>query len=354
MAQSAAPGAQATFTFTGTSVTWIGYRSLDSGIAHVFVDGVFVTDVDLYAKTDEVQAPAFKATGLGVGNHTLTIQVTGLKNAASAANWVVVDAFDVPGPLVSHLQDTDPAISYTAGWTGGDISKDWSGKFAALSTTSGAQATLTFNGTSISWIGYRGPDAGIARVFVDGSLLAEVDAYLPAQRVQDTLFTATGLADTSHTLTIEVTGLMNAASTGTLLVLDAFDVTSQATRFEETDGAVVFVGNWVQDNRNRAWSMGTAANSLTAGAQVTLTFTGTSVNWLGLRGPQTGIARVFVDGSFFADVDTYSPTEAIQDTVFAVTGLAAGSHTFTIEVTGQKNAASRTTSVVVDAFDVRP
>jgi hypothetical protein len=34
------PGAQATFTFTGTLVTWIGQRSGDRGIARVYVDGV--------------------------------------------------------------------------------------------------------------------------------------------------------------------------------------------------------------------------------------------------------------------------------------------------------------------------
>src|SRR5207253_9297716 len=39
-AYSRMPGARATFTFTGTSVTWIGYRSTFGGIARIFVDGV--------------------------------------------------------------------------------------------------------------------------------------------------------------------------------------------------------------------------------------------------------------------------------------------------------------------------
>jgi hypothetical protein len=38
--------------------------------------------------------------------------------------------------------------------------------------------------------------------------------------------------------------------------------------------------------------------------------------------------------------------------MFSVTGLAAGNHTLVIQVTGNKNASSASTYVVVDAFDV--
>ena len=57
-------GAQATFTFTGTSVSWIGGRWDEEGIARVFLDGSFVTEVDTYSKTKEVQVPLFTAVGL--------------------------------------------------------------------------------------------------------------------------------------------------------------------------------------------------------------------------------------------------------------------------------------------------
>ncbi len=87
----------------------------------------------------------------------------------------------------------------------------------------------------------------------------------------------------------------------------------------------------------------------------TFTFTGTSVSWIGFRGPQTGIARVILDGNVVADsLDTYAPKDASQNTVFTLSGLAAVSHTLTIEVTGQKNPASADVAIVVDAFDVTP
>ncbi len=353
-AGSTTPGAQATFTFTGTSVSWIGYRSGFSGIARVFVDGFFVSDVDLFARTDEPRVPVFTVTGLTNSSHTFTIEVTGLKNSEAVSNIIAVDAFDVPGPVVSRLQDTDPAITYTSGWAGGDTSRSWSDKFATVSTTPGAQATLTFNGTSISWIGYRGPETGTARVFLDGSFVTEVDTYSATGRVQDIIFKVTGLADADHTLTIEVTGSKNAASTGPLIVVDAFEAGTLGTRFQETDWSVTYSGDWIHGNLNKAWSEGTIAESFSAGAQVTFTFTGTSVRWIGLRGPNTGKARAFLDGSFVTDVDTYAPSNGRQDTLFTSPPLAAGPHTLTIEVLGDKNPASTNVVIVVDAFDVRP
>jgi hypothetical protein len=351
--ESMIPGARVTFSFAGTSVTWIGYRSGRSGIARVYVDGVLVSEVDLFARTDEVHSPVYTAKGLTNSNHTLTIEVTGLMNPEAISNLIVIDAFDVPGPAVSHLQDTDPDIAYSAGWSPADASTAWSGGSATASAIAGAQAILTFNGTSIAWNGYRGPDAGTARVFLDGVFAGDVDMYAPTHSVQGNVFTASGLADSSHMLTIEATGERNAASSGALVVVDSLDVTRPGTRFQETDWAVTYTGAWTQGNRNRTWSEGTAAVSSSAGAQAIFTFRGTSASWIGFRAARTGIARIYVDDMFVAEVDTYAPTEGFQDTIYTVAGLATGSHTLTIEATGQKNPAATNNYVVVDAFDVR-
>jgi hypothetical protein len=353
--QAMTPGATVTFSFIGTSVTWIGYRGLDSGIARVLVDGVFLSDVDLFARREESSSRVYTVTGLTDSSHELTIEVTGRKNAESSLSNIVVDAFDVPAPLVSHLQETDPFVSYTAGWSAGDVSMPWSGGTATVSTDPGAQATLIFEGTAISWIGYRGPDTGIAFAFLDGSFAGEIDTYSPSARIQDTLFTATDLADgVGHTLTIEASGFRNADSTGTRILVDAFDVTTLGTRFQETDWSVTYTGDWVHGNLNRPWSEGTVAGSNADGAQATFSFSGTSVSWIGFHSERTGIARVYLDGVFVTLVDTYTPTEGFQNTLFSATGLDGASHTLTIEATGWKNAASTNNYVIVDAFDVRP
>src|SRR5438874_770264 len=356
-------GVQATFTFTGTSVRWIGGRWVEEGIARVFLDGSFVTEVDTYSKTKEVQVPLFTAVGLADTSHTLTIEVTGRKNIASNLPFVLVDAFDVPAATISRLQETDPAVTFAgSGWLQGVTGAEYSGGTVAGSLTAGDQATLTFTGTGVRWLGELGPaTGGIARVHPDGAFMQEVNTYAPSpdpghhSTFQAEHFKATGLADTSHTLTIEVTGRQDPAAAKATVVVDAFDVITSGTRRQETDPAVSYTAGWLQGNRDHPYSEGTAAVSTIPGDRATFIFTGTSVSWIGYRGPQAGIARGILDGSVVRDSrDLYIPSEGPQEAVFTLPGLAAGSHTLTIEVTGSKNPASLGVSIVVDAFDVTP
>jgi hypothetical protein len=361
--QSAVTGAQAAFTFTGTSVRWIGNRNVRSGIALVRVDAGPALEVDLFARSEEIHTPVITLNGLSLGTHTLTIEVTGRRNPdpEAVSSVVVVDAFEVQVQPVSHLQETDPDVAFSAGWLQADPGIAWSGGGvftapdpavggARVTETPGAKATLTFRGTAIRWSGARMPAGGIASVSVDGGVASEVDTYSPTNKIQGVVFTATGLADASHTLTIEATGRKNGAATGAQIVVDAFDVTTPGRRYQEEDAAVSYSGAWVHGNVNRPWSEGTAATSATAGASVTFTFTGTSVSWIGLRKLSTGLADVYVDGIFVEQIDTFRPTpiEGYQDTIFRVDGLASGAHTLTIV------AATTGAFIVVDAFDVRP
>ncbi|HET7766805.1 MAG TPA: Ig-like domain-containing protein [Burkholderiales bacterium] len=356
-----AVGAQATFTFTGTSVSWIGGRSVQTGIAQVFLDGNMVSQIDTFSKTAEVQVPMFTATGLTDASHTLTIQATGQKNAAAQLAFIIVDAFDVPAATISRLQDTDPVLTYTGGgWVHGDTSDLWSGGTSSASVTAGDQVTFTFNGTGIRWLGARGPQNGIASVSLDGTFVSQVSTLgtgdsAHAQQVQSELFKAAGLAEGAHTLTIQVTGQKEAAATAAIVNVDAFDVTTSRTRHEDTDPAITYTGGWVHGNIDHPYSEGTAALSTASNDQATFVFTGTSVSWIGFRGPQGGIARVLVDGNLVAGgVDTYSPTEGPQNVLFSQSGLASGSHTLTIQAMGTSNPASSGTAIVVDAFDVTP
>jgi hypothetical protein len=361
------PASQASFTFTGTQVTWIGWRSPQAGIARVFVDGALVAEVDQFSATQAVQEPVFTSAVLAAGSHTLTIEATGTANPSATDTIVVVDAFEVttgstapppPPSTVTRFQETDPAIVYTTGWQP-NTTHAWSDGAAMYSATTGARATFTFTGTAVAWIGLRGHIGGIARVFLDGAFVADVDQYAPDEQVPTVLFTASGLAAGSHALTVEVTGTKNPLATHVNVGIDAFDVTSSSspgpttgTHLEETDPRVAYSAGWSQGNTVRAWSGGTAALSATAGAQATLGFSGRSVSWIGFRGPQAGIARVSVDGVFVAEIDMFSTAEEVRAVVFSAANLTDTSHTLTIEATGRKNAASTDAFVVVDAFEV--
>jgi hypothetical protein len=351
---STTPGAQATFTFTGPSVTWIGGRAPGTGTARVSIDGTFLREVDTYSKTEEIRVPMFEAIDLANTSHTLTIEVTGRQNAAASGNLIIVDAFDVPAVTFSRLQETDPDVAFNGAWIQGDTSRAWSAGIAALSTTAGSQASFTFTGTGIRWIGARGTQTGIAHVTLDGvSVGPDIDTYSPTEEIQAEIFSKQGLAETSHTLTITVTGQMNAAALSALIVVDAFEVTMSGVRHQDTDPAIAYGPNWIQDNRDKAYSEGATAETNTIGAQATITFRGTGIRWIGARGPQTGIARITLDNSFVEDFDTRADGEGPQHADFATSGLPFGTHTLTIQVIG-KNPIATDAWILIDAFDVIP
>jgi len=229
--RSATAGSYAEFTFSGTSVTWIGFRAPWVGMADVSIDGGAATRVDFYAPTESVQVPVFTASGLTPGTHTLRIDITGTKNPASSSTWVMIDAFDVslldPLPSVSRRQENDPSVGLTSDWASAGASNLWSGEQAKQSTTAGGRATFAFNGTSVRWIGERGFGTGLANVSIDGQFVAQVDTSTSIQEgYQAVLFITAGLTAGDHVLTIDVIG-RNGEPPGTTVgrvVVDAFDV----------------------------------------------------------------------------------------------------------------------------------
>jgi hypothetical protein len=90
-------GSDATFTFTGTAVTWRGARDQWCGQADVYLDGVYKGRIDTYSASQLLQTPIWSASGLASGAHALRIVVTGTAGPGSSGAWVWVDSFDVAG-----------------------------------------------------------------------------------------------------------------------------------------------------------------------------------------------------------------------------------------------------------------
>jgi hypothetical protein len=311
---------------------------------------------------DEAHSDIIVLNDLSDGPHTLTITVTGQANSQAQGNRVVVDAFDIqPSTTISHLQDTDPNAHFSGTWTKSQEGFPWSGSgvsnqpelpvTAQETTTAGAAVTLPFRGTAIGWVGYTGPDGGIATVQIDGGAPTQVDTYSATAKYQPVVFTASGLADANHTLTITATGQKNAASTSSRIVVDAFDVINPGRRYEENEPSVTFSGGFWDPRDTRVWSEGHSLVSRDTGATATFTFNGTSVSWIGCeKSSAGGVANVYIDGVFQQEVRLHQsyPIEGYQMTVFRADGLAPGPHTLRITVTSTDQSY-----VVVDAFDVR-
>jgi predicted outer membrane repeat protein len=86
--------------------------------------------------------------------------------------------------------------------------------------------------------------------------------------------------------------------------------------------------------------------------KVTYKFTGTSVRWVTLKGPDQGKAQVTIDGVSRGTFDLYSPTVQWQFVPKTFSGLANKAHTLVVKVLGTKNAKSKGVNVAVDAFIV--
>ena len=127
---------------------------------------------------------------------------------------------------------------------------------------------------------------------------------------------------------------------------------STVVRYEEENNpAVQLTGNWFP-NYGAVNSGGSAIMAMDQGSQVTFSFTGTGVQWLGYRDGWSGIAQVYLDGALQGTIDTYSAFAQAQAVLYSLNGLTNASHKLTIAVTGTRNANSGGEWVWVDAFDV--
>jgi hypothetical protein len=82
----------ATHTFTGSQVAWVASRGPNRGRAKVYIDGVLVETVDLYAGSRKHRRVVFLEKWATSGTHTIKIRVVA-PNAASSGKRVDLDAF---------------------------------------------------------------------------------------------------------------------------------------------------------------------------------------------------------------------------------------------------------------------
>jgi hypothetical protein len=255
-----------------------------------------------------------------------------------------------------RVQETDLDTTFSKGWVHANTAHDWSGGTAASSTRAGAEMSFSFTGTRIRWIGWRESGAGAARVSLDGKSLGRVDLYSNTIRLRTPVFTSQELAEGPHTLTIRVIDA-NPASSGTMVVVDAFDIVSDTprprlTRSEENAPAVSFTGVWNVDSGCVGCSGGRDSYAHGPDSLASFEFTGTRVRWLGWLKDAGGIANVYLDGAFAAEVDLQSTTLSAQAPLFTSEVLQHGPHTLLIEATGTNSVDATGSVVSVDAFVV--
>jgi len=260
----------------------------------------------------------------------------------------------------TRIEQNDPAIVYSGNWYTNDAAAN-TGGHAVLTNAKGSRASITFNGTGIAWIGVADAYAGLATVYLDGTMQV-INTYNPISQYQRVLFQAGGLASGLHTFSIEVTHERGPGTDGSWVWIDAFDIAGTPVaggisagtgRIEQNNAAMTYLGHWYANN-NPALSGGSAALAVDAGARASLAFTGSGVSWITYQDQWSGVARVYVDGELKTTIDEYASPSRIGVAAYTISGLSPGAHTITIEATGSRNASSQGAWVWIDGFDVTP
>lgn len=114
-------GATMSVDFNGSAVRLIGPKGPNGGIADISIDGAKVASIDTYAPAKQYAQVLFTDTTLPAGQHTLTVGVTGTKDAVSTDSVVSVDAAD--------LHATDQRSSGGGTLTFGDVAVTEPGRY---------------------------------------------------------------------------------------------------------------------------------------------------------------------------------------------------------------------------------
>ena len=147
--------------------------------------------------------------------------------------------------------------------------------------------------------------------------------------------------------TLFLTGILGLLNFGNAQVIDD---AVQGTGLNQHN----YVGaGWVHGASVSVFHDGTLSYSNVTGDYVTLDFVGSEIVWYTEKKNTHGKAGVSIDGGAETFVDLYSSTEQHQ-VVYASSGLALGTHTIKIRVTGTKNPASSGYYVIHDAFEKYP
>lgn len=264
----------------------------------------------------------------------------GINNRATRADVMnrVLKFLDAP------TENSSQMISYSTAWSAGSAGSATESVYRQ-SALAGATATFTFKGDNVTWITAKGPSYGKARIYVDGVNTGMVDLYKASQQWKVRV-SRTGLAPGAHTLQVKVLGTKNASSTGYDVVTDGFGV-----KQDEQDPAVTFTGSWTLYPGSGYQS--TSTGSATAGHHAEISFVGRGITLRAVKGPATGIARLYLDGTYKGTVDLYSSSWQYDKAVRTFTGLPQGTHKLRVVVAGMKNVSSSGYEVLLDAFEVQ-
>ena len=233
------PGATVSYTFYGTSITYLYTMAFNRGAVKVYIDGEDpITTVDKLnghvddRNDDQVRIPrrqtAKTYSGLSPGYHTITIEA----NPGEDGNRIYtdLDAFII-NPDAASADTYDDTTSFAtvfkqSNWYTWNCVDCYNGSYK-YTTTEGAGVRFTFIGNSITWYFTKANNRGMAGVTIDGEnknyYYGYFDLYSPLT-IRNQAQTFNGLGGGVHTITIYNIHQKNPLSIGYLIDIDKFIV----------------------------------------------------------------------------------------------------------------------------------
>ncbi len=251
------------YTFQGTGIDVVTETHESQGEAEVYLDGALVQTVDAHLDPSAgrgVQQTVYSASGLANASHTLrvvkksgsymlldrlNVTVESLLDSGSATfdkaapADVTVGLLRTPSEFVgvtaggsalvqgTDYELTDSTVTLKASYLAAQPIGSATLEFAFrgdlhgdvhATTSDGDFATFAFTGTGVSWVGAKAPDQGAVNVYLDGAFRETVDTHADARLTGQQLFSATGLKDGAHTITV-------VKASGEVMRNDAFSYT---------------------------------------------------------------------------------------------------------------------------------
>ena len=123
---------------------------------------------------------------------------------------------------------------------------------------------------------------------------------------------------------------------------------SGATRYDQTDKRIIKTGTWETFTKDAAYK-GSYVRSSSAGASATITFTGTRLDYVGMKGITLGKVDIYLDGLRVASIDLHASVATYQVVVWSSGVLKAGTHRVKL-VRSSASAAGR--FITLDAVDI--
>ncbi len=261
-----------------------------------------------------------------------------------------------PEPVTNVYSEANANLAWSGPWkriTRGDAH----GGTYARAGVARSRFVARFDGTSVRWVGTKGPSFGRSSVAINGVEVATVDLYAASTRTKQTLFTTSGLSQGEHTLTVTALSSKNARSSGVGTSLDRIYVTGgtllsapvPVQRYQESGARVVEFGGWSSETTAVA-SGGSRIFNASVGARAVVDFYGEKIAWVGSKGPGLGSASVRLDDGPSRTISLDASATAHQATLFESGTLdRAKPHRLTIEVRPGSSGSGR---VFVDRLDV--